>query len=66
MWTVIYIGPNRSEAERVREILTREGLLCKLRLADLPTAGDTGYVEILVPEAEAEEALEILQGVLER
>lgn len=66
MWTVIYIGPNRSEAERIREILTREGLLCKPRLADLTTVGDTGYIEILVPEAEAEEALEILQGVLER
>jgi hypothetical protein len=63
---VIYIAPNRFEAERIREILAREGLLCKPRLANLSTISDTGCVEILVPEAEAEEALDILQGVLER
>lgn len=66
MWTVIHIAPNRSVAEKIKDILTREGLLCRLNSNEPPTSGGGGYVEVMVPETEAVEALEILQGVLER
>jgi len=66
IWTVIYIAPNKSAAETIKEALTREGLLVQLRSGNVPHAGETGHVEVLVPEAEAEEAHEILTGILGR
>ena len=60
MWTVVYIAPNRSTAEMLKEVLTTEGLLVMLRSAGVPHLGDSGAVEILVPESEIEEAHEIL------
>ena len=64
MWTVVYIAPNRPAAEQLKAILTNEGLLVMLRSVGVPHLGDSGSVEILVPESEAEEAHEILTGVL--
>lgn len=58
MWTVVFIAPNRDEAERIRSILTREGILVKLK-----NTGTQQSVEVLVPESEADEALEILSTV---
>ncbi|WP_003543298.1 DUF2007 domain-containing protein [Desulfotomaculum nigrificans] len=63
MWTVVYIAPNKKEAERLQQALTREGLLVKLRNIGLPNANDNGSVEILVPESEVDEALEIINTV---
>lgn len=60
MWTVIYIAPNRTNAEIIKEILSVEGLLVMLRPAGIPHFGDGGAVEVLVPESEAESAQEIL------
>ena len=60
MWTVVYIAPNKSVADSLKEILTNEGLLVQLRAIGLPNLGDTGAVEILVPESEVDEAMEIL------
>lgn len=64
MWTVVYIAPNRPTAEMLKEMLTKEGLLVMLRSVGVPHLGDSGAVEILVPEGEAEEAHEILTGVV--
>ncbi|MCR4426020.1 MAG: DUF2007 domain-containing protein [Firmicutes bacterium] len=60
MWTVVYIAPNRSEAELVKGLLEGEGLLVMLRPVGVPHLGDAASVEVLVPEAEAEEAHDIL------
>ncbi|MGE5561472.1 MAG: glutamate decarboxylase [Chloroflexota bacterium] len=66
MWAVVYIAPNRPVAEMIKDMLTKEGLLVMLRSAGVPQMGDSGAVEILVPQGEAEEAHEILTGVLGR
>ncbi len=64
MWTVVYIAPNRTIAEMLKEILASEGLLVMLRSTGIPHFGDGGAVEILVPESEAEEAYEILSSTV--
>lgn len=64
MWTVVYIAPNRTTADMLKGVLENEGLLVMLRPIGVPHLGDSGAVEILVPESEAEEAHEILSGTL--
>lgn len=66
MWTVVYIAPNRSVAETLKDILTKEGLLVSLRCTKSVQSAEGGHVEVLVPEAEVEEAHEILTTVLGR
>jgi len=60
MWTVVYISPNRVLAEQMKSLLANEGLLVMLRPVGVPHLGDSGTVEVLVPETEAEEASQIL------
>ena len=60
MWTVVYIAPNRTTAEKYRGILLAEGLLVQLRSIGSPNHGDNCSVEILVPDSEIEEAHEII------
>lgn len=60
MWTVIYIAPNKKEAERIQKVLSAEGLLVKLRSLGSDQQKNSRSVEILVPESEASEALEII------
>jgi len=62
MWTVVYISPNKVIAEQIKGILSNEGLLVMLRAVGLPHFGDSSAVEVLVPELEAEEALEIINN----
>ncbi len=63
MWTVVYIAPNKKQAEKLQQALSQEGLLVKLRNIGLPNGNDNGSVEILVPESEVDEALEIINTV---
>lgn len=63
MWTVVYISPSMKEAKKIKEILTAEGLIVKLRAIGLPQDNNTGSVEILVPESEVDEALEIINNI---
>ncbi|MDD4170373.1 MAG: glutamate decarboxylase [Desulfotomaculaceae bacterium] len=63
MWTVVYIAPNKREAERLNQQLTEEGFLVKLRTIGLPSSGNNCSVEILVPESEVDEALEIINTI---
>lgn len=60
MWTVVYIAPNKIVAEMLKNYLAEEGMLVMLRSLGVPHLGDSGSVEILVPESEVEEAHEIL------
>jgi len=64
MWTVVYIAPNRTAAEMLKQVLAGEGLLVMLRPIGVPHLGDSGSVEILVPESEVEEAHEILSSAI--
>ncbi|MGI6553392.1 MAG: glutamate decarboxylase [Clostridia bacterium] len=66
MWTVVYIVPNRTIADSLKEALADEGLLVMLRAAGSPQDGQAGAVEILVPESEAEEAHEVISKKLSR
>ena len=63
MWTVVYIAPNQKEAEKLEKMLTAEGFLVKLRTIGLPQANNSCSVEILVPESEVDEALEIVNTI---
>lgn len=64
MWAVVYIAPNKKEAARIQEILTKEGILVKVKeLSTLSANNKKRSVEILVPEAEVDEALEIISSI---
>ncbi len=62
MWTVVYIAPNRAIGEMLKNLLESEGMLVMTRPIGVPHMGDSANVEILVPESEAEEAIEILNS----
>lgn len=63
MWTVVYIAPNKREADRLKMLLATEGFLVKLRMLGLPQTNSACSVEILVPESEVDEAMEIINTV---
>jgi len=63
VWTVVYIAPTKKEAEKVRQVLSGEGILVKLKAIGQPQQGINCSIEILVPEAEADEALEIINAL---
>lgn len=65
MWTVVYIAPSIAVAEKVKDLLSAEGLLVTLKNVELNDEG-RGSIEIRVPEGEAEEAHEILAEHLGR
>ncbi len=64
MWTVVYIAPNRVVADMLKELLNNESFVVMLRPMGAPHLGAAGSVEILVPDSEAEEALEIITGAM--
>jgi len=66
MWTVVYVAPNDSIAQMLKDVLEQEGLLVMLRRTGVPHMGASGNFELLVPETEAEEAHEIVTSVLAR
>jgi len=65
VWTVVYIAPHKKEAERIKGLLTVEGFLVKLKTVGLTQtqASGCGPVEVLVPESEVEEAMEIINNL---
>lgn len=66
MWTVIYIAPNKEIAARYKDTLMEEGILVQLRPIGSAHIPEHASVEILVPESEAEEAHEIITGLMGR
>jgi len=60
VWTVVYIAPHMREAERIKNALSGEGFLVKLKTVGLSNMNECGPVEVLVPESEIEEAMEIM------
>lgn len=64
MWTVVYIAPNKKGAEKLEQRLTAEGFLVKLRAIGPQQAdNDSGSIEVLVPESEVDEAMEIVNSI---
>lgn len=59
MWTVVYVAPDQVKAEKVKERLSVEGFMVKLRPAGASKTCQ-GTIEVLVPEVEAREAIETL------
>lgn len=59
MWVVVYLALNLTEAWVVRDRLSAEGVLVRLRITG-SDVGDGHSVEVLVPEAEVAEAMEVL------
>lgn len=66
MWTVLYIAPSMSMANRLKELMETEGILVRLRPVGLTINENTANVEILVPETELDEAQEVLTHGLQR
>ncbi len=56
MWMVVYVTQSRESAEKIRELLQAAGLLVKIRSASQSGNEQYGCYEILVPEAELDEA----------
>jgi hypothetical protein len=60
MWTLIYLAPDRSTAERIREKMESEGFWVRVR----PSHHVAGQYEVLVPRGELKEAQEVLRSIL--
>lgn len=65
MWTVVYIAPTVGLAERLKMVLSDEGLLVNLKTVELDENG-RGSIEVQVPEGEAEEAHDLITQHLGR
>lgn len=66
MWTVLYIAPSMSMANRLKDLMETEGILVRLRPVGLMINENTANIEVLVPETELEEAQEVLTNGLQR
>ncbi|MBO8136680.1 MAG: glutamate decarboxylase [Desulfotomaculum sp.] len=62
MWTVVYIAQNKAEAEKMQQRLTREGFLVKIKPIGGSKKSDASSYEILVPAAEIDEAMEVINS----
>ncbi|GAB7388644.1 hypothetical protein BSNK01_24820 [Bacillaceae bacterium] len=60
MWTVIYVTHSAKVAEKIKDRLTEEGFLVKIRQAKVGK-----QYEILVPQSELPEVQEILSSILQ-
>lgn len=60
MWTVIYMAKNKKIADKVSDMLSKEGVLVKQQPVSKNTGDEDSYYEILVLESEVEEAHNIL------
>ena len=62
MWTVVYIAPSEKEAEKLERRLTEEGFLVKLHAIGALQSGVASSVEVLVPESEVDEVMEVINA----
>ena len=60
MWTVVYLAQSKEIATNLQELLAEEGILVKLRPVSKEEEKNNDYFEILVPEAEIEEAHSVI------
>lgn len=60
MWTVVYLAKNKKLAEKISGRISQEGVLAKIQPVNKNVEDENDYYEVLVPEAEVEEAHSIL------
>lgn len=60
MWTVVYMAQSKDIASNLQDLLTKEGILVKLRPISKNHENNDNYYEVLVPEAEIEEAHSVI------
>ena len=60
MWTVVYMAQSKDIATKMQELLTNEGILVKIRPISKNHENNDNYFEVLVPEAEVEEAHSVI------
>ena len=60
MCTVVYMAQSKDIATKLQELLTNEGILVKLRPISKNHENNDNYYEVLVPEAEVEEAHSVI------
>lgn len=60
MWIVVQIVPNQATAEMLKNLLSEEGFLVRIRPLGVPHMGAARQFELLVPRSEAREAQQIL------
>ncbi len=60
MWTVVYMAQSKEIASNMQELLAKEGILVKIRPISKNPDNNDNYYEVLVPEAEIEEAHSVI------
>lgn len=60
MWTVVYMAKNRETAEKLKELLEKDGMLVKIRPVCKTNDNNEGSYDVLVPESEVEQAHSII------
>lgn len=65
MWTILYIAPNQTVANKIKDFMEAEGILVRLRPIGLRSKGSYTNYEIQVTEVELEEAQEVLNQALQ-
>ncbi len=64
MWKVVYITSDHKRLTQIQDFLQKEGLFVRLR--ELAKGTNASYTEVMVTEAEAEEATELLNAWVSR
>ncbi|HOB90731.1 MAG: DUF2007 domain-containing protein [Bacillota bacterium] len=64
MWTVVHVALDDVNAQQVRSVLEAEGIMVRLRPMGGSSQGESGSIEVLVLESEAEEAQQVLDEKL--
>ncbi|MCL2766320.1 MAG: glutamate decarboxylase [Peptococcaceae bacterium] len=62
MWTVVYIAPSQKEADKLEKRLSSEGFLVKLHAIGAIQSGVASSIEVLVPESEVDEVMEVINA----
>lgn len=60
MWRVVYMAQTRTIADRITDLLIKEGFLIKVKPVYKNVLDEENYYEILVPQTEAQEVHDIL------
>lgn len=60
MWVVIHMAKSLQLAQIIYDLLVREGFLVRLHPVYRAVSDEENYFELKVPEAEAEEAQQVL------
>ena len=60
MWTVVYIARSKEIADKLQEMLEKDGMLVKVRPISKSDEDASMSYEVLVPESEVEQAHSVI------